>query len=314
MNEDIDFTYYESDSPFIPTFSNFLNLSDDFESKNKYEIFLLPDEEKTEINECMNFEDINNKNILKYTNLSEKTESSTEKNKEKIFECIKNKEKSFLKESRTNDCTEKEKKDNSKKGLRKKKEKHLLGNKRKYDCAEKEEKQKKNKREDKFVKKIKTASLDSQLTLINNSLKESNINYSLYKLNQKFIEDINVNFMNDLLSMKLKDIFSNDISDKGINKLGKDHNKIIIDKIYKDNVKKTINILDKTFFECLEHFRGTKKCYEELNGLENNYKELINNFRDKGKSEEYIETFKKVINTLEEEYKKKTPRNRIKNN
>ena len=297
------FTYNERDSDFLDSFSI-------------YEKLKLPNEEEMGTIQCINLEDIKNKNNLKYTNSSEKTESSTEKNKEKIFECIKNKEKIFLKENRNriNDCSEKEKKDNSKKGLRKKKEKHLLGNKRKYDCAEKEEKQKKNKREDKFVKKIKTASLDSQLTLINNSLKESNINYSLYKLNQKFIEDINVNFMNDLLSMKLKDIFSNDISDKGINKLGKDHNKIIIDKIYKDNVKKTINILDKTFFECLEHFRGTKKCYEELNGLENNYKELINNFRDKGKSEEYIETFKKVINTLEEEYKKKTPRNRIKNN
>ena len=313
MNEDIDFTYYESDSPFIPTFSNFLNLSDDFESKNKYEIFLLPDEEKTEINECMNFEDINNKNILKYTNLSEKTESSTEKNKEKIFECIKNKEKSFLKESRTNECTEKEKKDNSKKGLRKKKEKNLLGNKRKNGCAEKEEKQKII-RIDNILKKIKTTFLDLLLNLINNSLKESNINYILYKLNQKFIEDINVNFMNVLLYMQLKDIFSNDISDKGINKLGKDHNKKIIDKIIKDNVIKTKNILEKTFFECYEHFRGTKKSCEELNGLENKYKELIKGLKDKGKSEEYIETFKKVINTLEEEYKKKTPRNRIKNN
>ena len=296
------FTYNERDSDFLDSFSI-------------YEKLKLPNEEEMGTIQCINLEDIKNKNNLKYTNSSEKTESSTEKNKEKIFECIKNKEKIFLKENRNriNDCSEKEKKDNSKKGLRKKKEKNLLGNKRKNGCAEKEEKQKII-RIDNILKKIKTTFLDLLLNLINNSLKESNINYILYKLNQKFIEDINVNFMNVLLYMQLKDIFSNDISDKGINKLGKDHNKKIIDKIIKDNVIKTKNILEKTFFECYEHFRGTKKSCEELNGLENKYKELIKGLKDKGKSEEYIETFKKVINTLEEEYKKKTPRNRIKNN
>ena len=286
------FTYNERDSDFLDSFSI-------------YEKLKLPNEEEMGTIQCINLEDIKNKNNLKYTNSSEKTESSTEKNKEKIF----------LKENRNriNDCSEKEKKDNSKKGLRKKKEKNLLGNKRKNGCAEKEEKQKII-RIDNILKKIKTTFLDLLLNLINNSLKESNINYILYKLNQKFIEDINVNFMNVLLYMQLKDIFSNDISDKGINKLGKDHNKKIIDKIIKDNVIKTKNILEKTFFECYEHFRGTKKSCEELNGLENKYKELIKGLKDKGKSEEYIETFKKVINTLEEEYKKKTPRNRIKNN
>ena len=55
MNEDIDFTYSESDSPFMQAFSNFLNLSDDFESENIYEIFPLPDEEKTDINKCISF-------------------------------------------------------------------------------------------------------------------------------------------------------------------------------------------------------------------------------------------------------------------
>ena len=141
-------------------------------------------------------------------------------------------------------------------------------------------------------------------------MRESNIN-SFYKINKAFTQNINVYFINQFLYLKLKDIFSNDISPKG-KILGNSYNKKLIDKVYKDNKIKTINILEKTFLECLEHFRGTK-YYEELNGLEEKYKKLINEFKNEGKVEEYIEQFKYIINNFENDYHKKKGRNRTKN-
>ena len=310
---DFSSDFYDDDqSPFLkPYNSDFLNPQDEYElSGYNYEVISLPDEQKMDSNiiECINnCENINNKkNIkytnssektdssteknkenLKYTNSSEKTDSSTEKNKEKIFECIKNKEKSFI------------------------------GKKRKNNCTKKEKKQKINKiRKDHIIKKIKKKLLDLLLDLINNYLKKSKFNYSLYKLNTKFMEDITVNNMNDFLNLRLKDIFSKDICKKGINKLGKDHNKKIIDKISKEYILTPINnILEKTFSDCLDYFLGNQKCCEELNELEGKYEELIDNLRKvEKKSEKYIEEFKNIINNLEEEYLKKKPRDRTKNN
>ena len=299
-SNDLFFNSYSNDDNdslhLSQSYSYFLNekISDD-----NYEYYPLPKDEKMDNHSIEDIE--NKKNDSHYSNssqktessteknqsknLEEKTESSTEKNHSKIFEITKDKQKRLSRKKRANDCAGKEKKlkkDNSKAGLR----------------------------NDNIIKKIKTKLLDFSKDLINDSLRESNIN-SFYKINKAFTQNINVYFINQFLYLKLKDIFSNDISPKG-KILGNSYNKKLIDKVYKDNKIKTINILEKTFLECLEHFRGTK-YYEELNGLEEKYKELINEFKNKGKGEEYIDQFKYIINNFENDYHKKKGRNTTKN-
>ena len=68
-----------------------------------------------------------------------------------------------------------------------------------------------------------------------------------------------------ILNSKLREIFSYDIS---IKKYGLDYNRKLVNKIYEENTnKRLISTLERTFLECLEQYRGTKK-YEGLEGLE----------------------------------------------
>ena len=211
---------------------------------------------KNNLNLSENTESSTEKNQQK--NLSEKTESSTKKKQSTIFECVK--QERLLGKKRTNGFAEikkKPKKDNSKSGSR----------------------------EDNIIKKFITEFLNDILILLNNSMGEPN-KKSLYKINRTFIHEPKADFMKKFLYMKLKEFFSNDISRKG-KILGKDYNKKIIEEIGIENTNiKTINILEKTFLECLEHFRGTKKCCEELIVLEDKYKEFINNLKKHEKKDE----------------------------
>lgn len=270
--------------------------------ENMFQLPKAPNEENitTIITENISdIEEIKKKNdYLKKTNSSEKTDSSTEKNKpnkpnkpnkSKVFEIIKVPNKKLLGKKRANDTVKKEKKpkkDNSQAGFR----------------------------DDNIFRKIQTKLFDSFTVIINKSLKENQTknspNYSLLKINQKIIEDIRVNHINILLPSKLKDIYSNENSTKYKN-YGMDLNRQLIDKTYAEKNKiKTMKILDKTFFECLEHFRGTK-YYPELAGLEEEYQKVIKDLKME-KTEEYINKFIDTINTFEKKYQNKKSRYRKK--
>ena len=286
-----------------------------------------------DFNEAISLQDVSYNNYtiadnpnIKYdnqnTNSSKKTEA-TEKNPPKIFECTKIKEKSFLTEKSTKDFIENEKNQkievNIKSGLKKEKEEKVLGKKRTNDCVakmkEKERDKRKLPRDDSFNKRILTILFTSIIDLLNKSIEESNKDSFFYLINFKFKENINVNYIKNLLHSQLKDIFSNDVSTKAKKTYKNDHNKKLIEKINKENAKiKTINILNKTFGECLEHFAGIENCCEELIELENYKKNFIEEvLRKKEKqSEEYINKFNEIINTFEERYKNKKSRNRKK--
>ena len=104
-----------------------------------------------------------------------------------------------------------------------------------------------------------------------------------------------------MLNSKLKDIFSYDISKE---KYGLDYNRKLIIKIYEENTnKRLISALERTFLECLEQFRGTKK-YEELEGLEKNYNDLIKKFESK-ESSDYIGSFQNFVKNFENYLNKK---------
>ena len=63
-----------------------------------------------------------------------------------------------------------------------------------------------------------------------------------------------------------------------------------------------------TLLQCINHLTN-KEFYPELQGLENEYKNIINKLKDSGETDEYIELFKDLFYRLEEFYKNK----RIKN-
>ena len=174
---------------------------------------------------------------------------------------------------------------------------------------------------DNVTRKLKTKLFEAILVILNASFKKVQIEnpkkYSkkiLYakdfflKINQEIIKDINVENNKILLKTQLKDIFSNKVSKK-YERYGLDYNKKLVEKIYDERIQeKTIAILEKTFLECLEHFRGSK-FYKELEGLEEEYKNVIKSFRDIGESEEYIQIFQDLANRFEDYYENKKSRN-----
>ena len=184
---------------------------------------------------------------------------------------------------------------------------------------------------DNLVRKIKSKLFGSILIILNKSLesndkektmtpnesqrvKKGEVSYECFlKPDQKIILQTNVRENLTLLDSKLRDIFSENVSTKAKNfskeyQLG--YNKNFIEKIKNDEKKKKTNdILDMTFFQCLEHFRGTNK-YEALNGLEKEYEKVIEELSD---DEEYLESFKYQLNHFEDLYKNKRARNRNSN-
>ena len=145
-------------------------------------------------------------------------------------------------------------------------------------------------------------------------VKKGEVSYECFlKPDQKIILQTNVKENLALLDSKLRDIFSENVSTKVKNfskeyQLG--YNKNFIEKIKNDEKKKKTNdILDMTFFQCMEHFRGTKK-YEALTGLEKEYEKVI---EELGEDEEYLKSFEWQLNNFEDLYRNKRARNRNSN-
>ena len=167
--------------------------------------------------------------------------------------------------------------------------------------------------DDNLTRKLKTNLFRAILRYINSyfTLYSKNIfncknkRYFLCNIVQEIIVDIKVNNNLKLLNSKLKDIFSNNIGKK-YSTFEPNHNKNLIQKIYDEAHPERIQaILEKTFFECLEQYRGTKK-YEELTGLEEYYTKLINKFKKEGENV-FIDAFENFVNNFELIYKNKKP-------
>ena len=63
-----------------------------------------------------------------------------------------------------------------------------------------------------------------------------------------------------------------------------------------------------TLSQCIKHLTN-KEFYPELQGLEDEYENIINKLKNSGETDEYIELFKDLLGRFEEFYKNK----RIKN-
>ena len=150
---------------------------------------------------------------------------------------------------------------------------------------------------DNLIKKIKNLILKNLLDFINNKIYNSNIGHRnsekrLFSLKAQKIDTYNLYF--DFMNKNLKDIFSQEISEKCSNH-PKDHNKNIIDSLINDKDEKNYftKLFGLTFDDCLKNFRGDKDI-KELEG-----------FKDFSfvKEQLLIENGDEYVNCLEEKMK-----------
>ena len=170
------------------------------------------------------------------------------------------------------------------------KEKKQYGRKKKFNESENNENQIKY-NEDNMITKIKICIINSILFLLNNSFIYFNFNTGSFN-NKKFLKiEPNIYSSNKrdynlkMLKMTIRDLFYNDISNK-IYKEDKTHNKKLIDEIYKQQKEtEVIKLLELTFEEFLNLFRGTiSNELEKKLSLIKHIKEKftnITNFEDK---------------------------------
>ena len=143
--------------------------------------------------------------------------------------------------------------------------------------------------DDNLRRKCKHILLDNLLYLINykirilynNNIGKGILKKELKKLNQKQKSDSNIKFNKEFLNKSIGEIFSDKISSR-ITNCPPEHNKILIQSLLNEkdiNIKNYFNnLFSLTFFQCLEHFRGTHYYPElkEMNTLKNELQKYSN--------------------------------------
>ena len=181
---------------------------------------------------------------------------------------------------------------------------------------------------DNLVRKIKSKLVSAILIILNKSLqkeekteiktplketkkqKKGDIKSECFlKPEQSIMLDTKVKYNLDLLKMTLREIFSKNVSEK-VKNYSKEHqldyNKNFIEKIKDDERKEKTNaILNMTFLQCMEHYRGSKR-YDVLSGLESEYEKDIEQMSD---DVEYMENFIEHLKYFEVLYANKKSRN-----
>ena len=155
--------------------------------------------------------------------------------------------------------------------------------------------------EDNIIIKIKTYVFKYILHLLNESLEKSK--YKFYPLNTQLNININRNYNIKLLDRTIYDLNNNeDLNKNYIN--GNDSNKILIKKIYEENVeKKTLKILKMKFQDVLNLIRE-----KDLENFLEKIKEKEK--KNKGKSiDSYMELVNYLLKDYENWFKRKNGRN-----
>ena len=242
---------------------------------------------------------------------TEKTSNSTDVKDEKEKE----------KENKIFEITKEPKKIKDSEEIKELKEFKLLGQKRESENHNKFA-------FDNLVRKIKSKLVSAILIILNKSLqkeekteiktplketkkqKKGDIKSECFlKPEQSIMLDTKVKYNLDLLKMTLREIFSKNVSEK-VKNYSKEHqldyNKNFIEKIKDDERKEKTNaILDMTFLQCMEHYRGSKR-YDVLSGLEIEYEKDIEQMSD---DVEYMENFIEHLKYFEILYANKKSRN-----
>jgi hypothetical protein len=120
---------------------------------------------------------------------------------------------------------------------------------------------------DNIIKKVKAELFNYMTLFLNNIINKSNLggnDNEIYKLDYRFINQLNREIDLKYLNMPLKDLFSLDISPK-YRKLAPEANKINIEKILNENQDEAIQfVLNMTFRDWLDIFSYKKKVKELL--------------------------------------------------
>jgi len=176
--------------------------------------------------------------------------------------------------------------------------------------------------EDNRVRKVKVCLKDSLVRKINSEIQKNKISINIdgkeYKvnrlldINQEQTTNTTVGENLKLFKCELKDFFSVGISNKYKN-YPKNFNKLIIEKLYQENLTNVTCILDKTFLDSLKYFRKDKDVYNNeeyscLKGIEKDFEDLPKNFRKEGHDNRYINMVIDLINNFEQKYYEKKPR------
>ena len=168
---------------------------------------------------------------------------------------------------------------------------------------------------DNMQRKIKRLIIKNTQDLINYNISEKDFSSpKLLTLNQEQIFNSKVEFNKAFLQKTLKDIFSENIS----NRYHKpsDYNKALIDNLINSGKEENKiffkKLFDVKFIECLEHFRKSKEI-EVLKGL-TLFDDLINYKKDKNfEDKAYVKGIRQLLMNYETIIGQKKERNRKKN-
>ena len=154
---------------------------------------------------------------------------------------------------------------------------------------------------DNILRKIKVKFFSKLVKYINNLIlmKYKDKVNSLKSLISSISQNNKKSFNRELLSQKLKEVFSNYKINGKFKSLDDNYNKIVIKNIYDDNLTELIEILEMTYLEVFKIFRGSKEA-QKLSGLEKLDK-VIEEIEPK-ESNDYIIKFKKVAMNFENYY------------
>lgn len=157
---------------------------------------------------------------------------------------------------------------------------------------------------DHIVIKIKTHMIKFLMTFINVIFSLKGYEDQILQINAERAKNNTIEYNEKLLKMTLKELFSVPISRKNgkIYYANPNHNKEVLDKIYKEQNPIVNSVLDSTFFECIKHFRGKEFKYA-LIGLENYYNIIEQELKEKNE-DDYVNKFKEVLLNYENEIKK----------
>ena len=168
---------------------------------------------------------------------------------------------------------------------------------------------------DNMQRKIKHLIIKNTQDLINYNISEKDFSSpKLLTLNQEQIFNSKVEFNKAFLQKTLKDIFSENIS----NRYHKpsDYNKTLIDNLINSGKEENKiffkKLFDVKFIECLEHFRKSKEI-DVLKGL-TLFDDLINYKKDKNfEDKAYVKGIRQLLMNYETIIGQKKERNRKKN-
>ena len=160
--------------------------------------------------------------------------------------------------------------------------------------------------EDNMMRKIKTNDMEYIFDKLNGSLTDKS--FQFFKITKEVSEELKKEYNMDLMGKTLKEIIYNEPIRPKYKRNNYD-NKFLIEKIFReDKEKKTIEILNKTYYDIIVEIR-TQNLDNFLDKIVKKEKKM----KKKSNIELYIKLLKDLIFRFKEWFEQKKPRNRNKN-